>query len=118
MSKAKPQTTDRVNAEGLRVLGNFASQAGLDLNASSEQMFRVSPDQLTKKQEIELLRMFLKATPPAPTHNHFCVECGEPKSCDKTGCDHTETICYRCNDGDSSMVRPEYWLHSKASVMQ
>jgi hypothetical protein len=118
MSKAKPQTTDRVDAEGLRILGLFAIEAGLDLNASSEQMFRVSPECLTKQQEIELLRMFLKATPPKPTHNHFCVECGEPKSCEKTDCEHTETICYRCNDGDASMMRPEYWLHNRQAVMQ
>jgi hypothetical protein len=72
MSKAKPQTTDRVDAEGLRILGNFAKEAGLDLNASSEQMFRVSPDQLTKQQEIELLRMFLKAKKPVPTQPLLC----------------------------------------------
>ena len=107
MSKAQPQTTEKkIDAEGLRILGSFASQAGLDLNASSEQMFRVSPDQLTKKQEIELLRMFLKAKPKAITHNHFCVECGEPKSCSKKDCEHNETLCYRCNESES--VRADY----------
>jgi hypothetical protein len=118
MSKAKPQTTDREDAEGLRILGNFAKEAGLDLNASSEQMFRCSPESLTRAQGLELLKMFLRATPPKPTHNHFCVECGEAKSCEKTDCEHNETICYRCNDGDASMVRPDYWLHNKAAVMQ
>jgi hypothetical protein len=119
MSKAKPQTTEqKIDAEGLRVLGSFASQAGLDLNASSEQMFRCSPECLTKQQEIELLRMFLKAKKPVLTHNHFCVECGEAKSCDKKDCETDETLCHRCNDGETSMVRDDYWLHNKAWVMQ
>jgi hypothetical protein len=116
MSKAKPQTTEA--AESLRILASFAKDAGLDLNASSEQMFRVSPEALTKEQGLELLKMFMRATPKPVTHNHFCVECGEPKSCDKKDCEHTETICYRCNDGDSSMMRDDYWLHNRTVVMQ
>jgi hypothetical protein len=116
--KTAQHTTDRIDVEGLRVLGSFAKQAGLDLNASSEQMFRCSPECLTKQQEIELLRMFLKAKKPLPTHPHYCVECGESNSCDKTGCETNETLCNNCNDGDSSMVRDDYWLHSRQVVMQ
>jgi hypothetical protein len=114
MSATKQQTTEQ--NESLRILASFAKDAGLDLNASAEQMFRVSPESLTKEQRLELLKMFLRAAPKPPTHNHFCVECGEPKSCDKKDCEHTETICYRCNEGDSP--RDEYWLHRKAVVMQ
>jgi hypothetical protein len=116
MSATRQQTYDPAKAESLRILGINAKAAGLDLNASSEQMFRVSPERLTKQQEIELLRMFLKATPPKPTHPHYCVECGESKSCEKTDCEDNETICYRCNEGISE--RTEYWLHNRQAVMQ
>jgi hypothetical protein len=114
MSKAKPQTTE--TTEGLRILASFAKDAGLDLNASSEQMFRCSLDQLTKPQGLELLKMFLRATPPPASHHHFCVECGEPKTCDKKDCEHNENLCYRCNEGGSE--RTEYWLHKHEAVMQ
>jgi hypothetical protein len=69
MTKAKPQTTQ--TAEDLRILGLLAANAGLDLNASSEQMFRVSPDLLTKEQSLELFKMLLRVELPKPTHNHF-----------------------------------------------
>jgi hypothetical protein len=114
MSTTKQQTTEQ--NESLRILASFAKDAGLDLNASSEQMFRCSPDQLTKEQRLELLKMSLRAAPKPQTRNHFCVECREPKSCEKKDCGHDETICQRCTEGDSP--RDDYWLHNKTVVMQ
>lgn len=117
MKTATAQTTDKATAESLRILAINAKAAGLDLNASSEQMFRVSPEALTKEQRLELLRMFLRATPPKPTHPHYCVMCGKTESCDKTDCQSDETFCYSCNEG-TPLERDEYWLHKRAVVMR
>jgi hypothetical protein len=116
MQPATAIQTDKVKAESLRILTSFAKTAGLDLNASSEQMFRCSPDQLTKEQRSELLRMFLRAQPKPETHNHFCVECNKRMSCDRAGCDTDEGFCYRCQEGDTEI--DDYWYHKRLVVMR
>jgi hypothetical protein len=108
------QPTDKAKAESLRILAGFAKTAGLDLNASSEQMFRCSPDQLTKPQRLELLRMFLRAQPKPETHDHFCVECGARIICDKTGCDTDEGECRRCHEGImEGEIQRDIWLNQR-----
>ena len=121
MSATQTQTTDKEKAESLRILQSFADQAGLDLNASSEQMFRVSPDYLTKEQSLELLRMILKNVNflEGADHTHHCVECGESMPChDGKDCTTTEDECRPCHEGLRGYRLSNTWLHKREEVMQ
>src|SRR5689334_21630188 len=100
MSATQTQPTpDKTKADSLRLLQSFADTANLDLNTCSEQMFRVSPDYLTKPQRLELLRMLLKAQPKTERHYHPCFDCGESVGCERTDCDRTEGQCRPCHEG-------------------
>lgn len=85
-------TAEDVKRDALEILDRNARQAGIDLNAASEQMFRCSPDYLTESQRIELLTMLCRAAREVTEkkHKHFCFECGTPISCDVKDCTETE----------------------------
>src|SRR5689334_2305706 len=91
---------DKAKADSLRLLQSFADETGIDLNTASEQMFRVSPDYLTKPQRLELLRMLLKNVNllEGTDHRHHCVECGESMHCfEGKDCTTTEDECRACH---------------------
>jgi hypothetical protein len=121
MSAPKPQTEDKAKAESLKFLQSFADDAGLDLNSCSEQMFRVSPDYLTKEQRLELLRMILKNVNllEGANHTHRCVECGDSMPCyDGKDCTTTEDECRACHEGLRGYRQSNTWLHKNEEVMQ
>lgn len=92
-----------IKSERIDSLERDARRGGLDLNTSSEQMFRVSPDCLTDEQ-IEILRgMFEQAY--QKKHKHHCELCGAVIRCDVKDC--TETGGYdHCDDDDNQFDRP------------
>jgi hypothetical protein len=83
-----PRTPEEAERERRESLERDASRAGLDLNASSEQMFRVSPECLSEEQRRILKGMFYEAY--LAKHKHFCIECGAAIRCDEEGCTETE----------------------------
>jgi hypothetical protein len=92
-----------IETERRESLERDARRAGLDLNASSEQMFRVSPECLDDDQRRILRGMFEQAY--QKKHKHFCELCKSPIRCDVKDC--TETGGYdHCDDDDNQFSRP------------
>jgi hypothetical protein len=92
-------TPEELEREVLERLAGAARIAGLDLNTSSEQMFRVSPECLDEAQRAILRAMFYEAY--EGKHKHFCGECGSPINCDVTGCTVLEGYDH-CDDEPAS----------------
>jgi hypothetical protein len=89
------RTPEEIETERRESLEGDARRAGLDLNTSSEQMFRVSPECLDDAQRRILKQMFYQAY--LAKHKHFCEVCHSPIRCDVAGC--TETGGYdHCDD--------------------
>ena len=97
--KRTPEETERERRESLE---RDARRAGLDLNAASEQMFRVSPDCLDDEQRRILTGIFYQAY--IAIHKHFCVECKMPINCDVKDCTETEGYDH-CDDEMESRPR-------------
>jgi hypothetical protein len=90
------RTPEEIETERRESLERDARRAGLDLNASSEQMFKVSPECLDDAQRRILKQMFYQAY--LAKHKHFCEVCGDAIRCDIPNC--TETGGYdHCDDG-------------------
>ena len=90
-----------ITAADLEILSLYSQKSGLNLNSASEQMFRVSPDCLTRGQGNELFKMLFEAAiqKKQPVHSHHCVECGNSISCSKPHCAETEGECANCHNG-------------------
>jgi hypothetical protein len=118
MSATQTQTTeDKAKAASLKFLQSYAGTAGLDLNSCSEQMFRVWPEDLSKEQRLDLLRMLLKAQPKPESHEHPCVECGDSIRCDQTGCNSPERLCYSCKEKSGEYDKPSrYYFNGQWQV--
>jgi hypothetical protein len=115
MSATQTQTIeDKAKAASLKLLQSYAETAGLNLDSCSEQMFRVPPEDLSKPQRLELLRMLLKAQPKPESHDHACVLCGMAIRCERTGCDNPERLCYSCKEKEGDYDRPSRYYFNGA----
>jgi hypothetical protein len=106
-------TPEEERQQAFEYLEMDARRAGLDLNASSEQMFRCSPEALDEPQRRILKGMFYEAY--LAKHKHFCIECGDPIRCDVEGCTQTDGYDHCADEIES---RSNRWLHNRAEVMR
>jgi hypothetical protein len=90
-----------VTKDNLEILELYAKKSGINLNSASEQMFRVSPECLTKGQYSELFKMLFEAAiaKRQPQHAHRCFQCGGSIACSKPDCGETEGECRNCHEG-------------------
>lgn len=85
----------------LEILKLYSQKSAINLNSASEQMFRVPPEGLTRKQGNVLFGVLFEAAIKnhKPKHAHRCVECGNSITCSQPGCTETEGECRKCKDG-------------------
>ena len=96
---------DPIQDEELAKIQEYATRAGLDMDAASEQMFRVSASGLTFVQGQQLCSMMLDAAVKKELaeyraqHHHRCFECDGRVECYKTDCAETTGQCGPCREG-------------------
>jgi hypothetical protein len=113
--------TARITESFLEALQTEAAKAGINLNSAAEQMFRVSPDQLSNEQGQQLLRMLCVEAAKAitPRHAHHCVECGGIIPCfEPEGCTETEGECRACHEGMRGFRQASTWYHKREVIAQ
>jgi hypothetical protein len=111
MSKAQETITYEdwrltpIHEEELAKIKSYADRAGLDMDAASEQMFRVPASDLTFQQGQQLARMMMDAAIQKELaayraqHHHRCFECGGRVECYRTECAETTGQCGACREG-------------------
>jgi hypothetical protein len=115
-AKAIQTIEQKVTAEQLRILRNFATSANIDLVGLAAEKFQVAPEDLTREQDLELLSLCLKQQPkPVLTHYHYCVECGSRIDCYEKDCTDSEGYDHCADEIESKETR---WYHNKGVVMR
>ena len=94
-----------IHEEELAQIKSYADRAGLDLDAASEQIFRVPASELTFQQGQQLANVLRDAAiqkelaERRAQHHHRCFECSGRVECYRTECAETTGHCGACREG-------------------
>ena len=116
MSEAYDWRLEPIGEIELAQIKSYADRAGLDMDAASEQMFRVPASDLKFQQGQQLSTMMMNAAIQKELaeyraqHHHRCFECSGRVECYRTECAETTGHCGACREG---MSRNQYARQTK-----